>query len=269
MKKNFKKIVLISVCCGIGISLAFVNPYKESIDLSELIFQISGSSGEFCLGTSLPELVSFMLRMIPNYIIMMILGNNVYQYFCTASIYIFSRCPNRHLWYRKIIINLFVQVIVYEIIFTASVVLVTAMRFNVENSAFGVFLLVYHILVYAMWNFAWALFVNVLAIKKASSTAFMVATGSQLFLTSCLNLANVMEMNHLDGQLIEKIIILNPVAHTILGWHEYITYKGYHSIGLLSSVVLMLTFCLTMILAGDLIIRKQDLLMENTETGVM
>ncbi|MGN0335467.1 MAG: hypothetical protein ACI4DV_07395 [Lachnospiraceae bacterium] len=274
MWNDIKTVILIGICSAICIAIVFVNPYKGSMDLSELILQLSGSTGEFCLGSSLPELVGFMLCMIPNYIVTMVLGNSVYRYFCTASIYIFSRCSDRRKWYVKTIFHLFVQVCVYEIVSVTTVVLITALRYGVVISVSGNFLFGYHVLLYTMWNFAWVLLINICAIKKGSSSAFLLAIGIQIFLTSCLSIINILEKNHVSKVIIERIVWLNPVAHTVVGWHRGIlsieNLAGtQHSICLSSSIILMLLFCIITILIGNVLIQKHDLLIENMEAGVM
>lgn len=274
MWKDIKTIVLISVCSAICTAVVFVNPYKGSIDINELILQLSGSSGEFCLGTSLPELVGFMLRMIPNYIVMMVLGNNVYRYFCTASIYIFSRCPNRHKWYLRTVFYLLVQILIYETISVAAVILVTALRYDILITSNGNFLLGYHILIFTMWNFAWTLLINICAIRKGSSAAFIMAMSIQIFLTVCLSTKNSLQINHAPENIISKVISYNPVAHTVVGWHKNIPSSenlvGFqYPIDLSSSIILMLFFCIIVILIGDILIQTHDLILENVEIGVM
>ena len=74
MRNKVWSIIGISVLGGIFLSFMYVNPFGESITLSETILQLSGSRGEFPLGTSATELMAFLMRMFPSYIFIMIYG---------------------------------------------------------------------------------------------------------------------------------------------------------------------------------------------------
>lgn len=63
--KKSVPLVSMAVLCGALLSLAFVNPHNGQITLAELVLQLSGSRGDLPLGTSLPELLSFSIKMAP------------------------------------------------------------------------------------------------------------------------------------------------------------------------------------------------------------
>lgn len=71
MKKSSN---LIGILSGICISLGFIRPFDGVITLSELVLQLSGSRGELSMSCNLVELIGFMLRMMPNYIMILVLG---------------------------------------------------------------------------------------------------------------------------------------------------------------------------------------------------
>lgn len=274
MWREIKTIVLIGVCSAVWVAYIFINPYEGNIDLSELILQLSGSAGEFCLGTSLPELIGFMLRMLPNYIIMLVLGINIYRYFCTASVYIFSRCSKRYKWYMKIIFYLFVEVLIYEIIFVATAILITVLRYEVVIDYRGFYVSGYHIFLYTIWNLAWILLINICAIKKGSSNSFLMAIGIQIFFTASLNIITILESYNVPDKIIERIINFNPVAHTVLGWHSGVFFNerlmgNHHSMDMSETIVLILIFGISTVLIGNILIQRHDLLVENIEIGVM
>ena len=72
--KKSVPLVSMAVLCGALLSLAFVNPHNGQITLAELVLQLSGSRGDLPLGTSLPELLSFSIKMAP-YFLFELLGS--------------------------------------------------------------------------------------------------------------------------------------------------------------------------------------------------
>ena len=101
LKRKLFLIPLLGLLFGAAAALAFVNPYSGAISLSELTLQLSGSRGEFQLGFGVVELVELTLRWVPMFVFEMYLGAELYRFFCTASVYIFSRTPRRLSWYAK------------------------------------------------------------------------------------------------------------------------------------------------------------------------
>ena len=104
MKSEKIRASLWGLISGVYLMTAFVNPYDQEISLSEVILQLSGSRGSFVMGCSLPELLGYMLRMLPCYAVSMIWGIDLYRHFCTAGVYVFSRCTNRLKWYSGFIL---------------------------------------------------------------------------------------------------------------------------------------------------------------------
>lgn len=72
--KKSVPLVSMAVLCGALLSLAFVNPHNGKITLAELVLQLSGSRGDLPLGTSLPELLSFSIKMAPYFLFELYIG---------------------------------------------------------------------------------------------------------------------------------------------------------------------------------------------------
>lgn len=72
--KKSVPLVSMAVLCGALLSLAFVNPHNGQITLAELVLQLSGSRGDLPLGTSLPELLSFSIKMAPYFLFELYIG---------------------------------------------------------------------------------------------------------------------------------------------------------------------------------------------------
>lgn len=128
MKKSSN---LIGILSGICISLGFIRPFDGVITLSELVLQLSGSRGELSMSCNLVELIGFMLRMMPNYIMILVFGNKLYGHFCTASIYVFSRCPNRMKWYGKEMLQLINFICIFELVFLSTTAIASVLRYQV------------------------------------------------------------------------------------------------------------------------------------------
>lgn len=267
-----KKTMLFMGCMsGVLVSLTFIRPYPSEITLAELVLQLSGARGMFALGTSLTELVRFMLCMAPNMLVIMAAGMQLYRHFCTAGVYVFSRQPNRLLWYKKSLLMLLVRVFLYEISFAAAAVLAALPRCHVMFSAGGFYLLGIHVLVYLLWIYLWSLLMNLLAIKFGSSRAFTSVILVQALCVASLAVAGSLEKRQTPMDVIAKILWWNPAAHTVLSWHQsgFLTKElagSRYGFSLSVSVLLLSVLNVAAILAGGILIQRHDLLTENRET---
>lgn len=221
--KEIPFLLLMGSCCGILFAFTYINPYNGQITLSELILQLSGSRGEFPLGfSSLPELLSFSSKLLPSFLFELYIGTSLYQHFCTASVYIFSRTPNRIAWYAKECIVIARFTLVYQIFLVAMSVIVTCFRYNVIWTATGWELLIIHIGIYSLWSFSMTLLVNIFAILLGSGNAFMIIIVTQLICVTCIRLLNSLESN---GTRFFITLNINPIAHLIIGW-QYSSLRG-------------------------------------------
>ncbi len=83
--------ILLAIPFGVWLSFAYINPYGGTITLSELVLQLSGARGTFALGLNLSELLDLTLRLVPMLVFQALAGTLMYQYYCTASVYVFSQ----------------------------------------------------------------------------------------------------------------------------------------------------------------------------------
>lgn len=269
MKREIIVIVLVATLGGVFLSVSYVNPYNDELLLSELIMQLSGSRGELILGFSMTDLLSLAIRMVPDFILEMYFGTLLYQHFCTASIYVFSRYPKRLKWYIREILVLGVQITICQALLLLSVLLVSIIRVQVQFDMQGVFLLFCHLMLKSIWVFAMALSVNLLAVLLESDLAFLCVMGIQTFLITILGL-----IDDLDKEVSIYLLKWNPMAHLVLGWHntELIIRKkvsNWHFTGLdmEGSIIQLGIICLLVIIAGAVIINRHDLLCSLVEEG--
>lgn len=209
-------VLIAGISSGGILSFVFINPYDGRILVSEAILQLSGSSGAFPLTPAFKDLISFTIRMLPDYMFELYIGIELYRHFCTASVYVFSRTPNRSRWYIREVIEVAVAVFGYQIIKMFAVMSVTFLRYQIEPDHFGFFLLVFHIIVYSLWVFTVSLLINLISIKYGSNNAFIWIVGIQIFMTALLELVQIFESN----LTLTKIFLnVNPIAHLVVGWH--------------------------------------------------
>lgn len=209
-------VLIAGISSGGILSFVFINPYDGRILVSEAILQLSGSSGAFPLTPAFKDLISFTIRMLPDYMFELYIGIELYRHFCTASVYVFSRTPNRSRWYIREVLEVAVAVFGYQIIKIFAAMSVTFLRYQIEPDHFGFFLLVFHIIVYSLWFFTVSLLINLISIKYGSNNAFIWIVGIQIFMTALLELVQIFESN----LTLTKIFLnVNPIAHLVVGWH--------------------------------------------------
>lgn len=277
-KQKLCVIGLAAFLFGIFLSISYVNPYTGEITLSELILQLSGSRGEFALAFSLNELLGFSMRMIPGWILEAALGIEMYHHFCTASVYVFSRCVDRKKWCWKEMGILGADIILFELIVTISVIIISSIRIQIKPDLAGCVLTVYHILIEFLWIYIMTVIINLLALKLGSSQAFTMTIFLQAL---CIGLLSLEHMADRQGGNIAKVLLIkcNPIAHLVLGWHgSYIaevdrTLKYSIGIPCESFYAEVSLICLVIMAAmiskiGSVVLGKHDLIISDAEMGV-
>ncbi len=270
---KYRLILTVGLALGGGILLAvaYVNPYDSKIALSELVLQLSGSRGEFPLGLSMPELVSLIMRMLPNYIFQIYFGTAFYRRFCTASIYVFSRYPKRLNWYYGEALSLIATISLYQIILLATVIMSTALRYRLQADEPGFYLLFCHFVLNTFWLYAMTLSINLLAIWLGSSRAFMIVLGFQVICITLLGCVSAIEK--LFDEVAENVMIFNPISRLILGWQNsrnqavnQVLHSPYPDIELRHSFLLIFAVGSAILLFGGILVRNHDLITSNSET---
>lgn len=259
----------IGLAGGVLLAFLFINPYQGEISLSEAVLQLSGSSGGFALMPVFRDLISFTIRLLPNYIFEMYLGTELYHHFCTASIYVFSRTPHRIRWYMKEVAGVWIVTLFVQMMQMFASIFVTALRYQVVVNQSGIVLMLFHIVVYAMWFFAMTLLLNLLAIQFGSNHAFLIVGGIQFAFTALLELVNLYEIM---PQFSRYFLNCNPIAHLVIGWHtgrveilREALDSPYHGVYMESSLFWMVGISVVVIVCGMYLVWKHDFLNTYTE----
>ena len=74
IKNKIFPVLIAGILSGGILSIVFINPYDGRILVSEAILQLSGSSGAFPLTPAFKDLISFTIRMIPDYMFELLLS---------------------------------------------------------------------------------------------------------------------------------------------------------------------------------------------------
>lgn len=274
MKYRYGLLLASAAVGGVYLSLSYVNPYSGRIPLSEMILQLSGSRGNFVLEFSYYELIAFVMRLLPTFIFELYAGIMLYRHFCTASIYVFSRYPHRVKWYIKEACSLGGTVGIFNMLLLLASIVTTAIRYELQIDCAGMILLAYHFFIYTLWVYIMTLSVNLIALYSGSSTAYMMVIGMQMACTVFLNLIGMIVRGFPDRLSYDMFLVWNPVAHLVLGWHDskmdmvsQVLFSSYMQTDLNDSLLLLFLLAAAATFAGAVIIKKQDLLVSDLETG--
>lgn len=279
-KRKTFVVCLLAVLFGTFLGFYCVNPYSGKIALPELILQLSGSRGEFVLGFSANELLAFAMDMIPGWLLEAFFGIALYRHFCTASIYVFSRCADRKRWYWKEILCVGINVFLFQFILVVSAVIISLVQFEVTINFPGIVLALYHVFLHSLWIYSAIVLVNLIALKAGSSMAFTGVIFAQTFAVAMLGLGQVVDKFYPDKVMAKALIVkLNPVSNLILGWHDSFipsvdsALKNFIGIPCTSfhleySLVFLVIVNIIILKIGSVIIGKHDLLISDAEMGV-
>ena len=260
--KKSVPLVSMAVLCGALLSLAFVNPHNGQITLAELVLQLSGSRGDLPLGTSLPELLSFSIKMAPYFLFELYIGVYQYRHFCTASVYVFSRTIHRTRWYIKECLKICGAGILYQVALIGTVIVITCCRYDV--AWWGGSVLIAHFVLYGLWLFAMVVLVNILSILLGSEGAFTIVLGGQAVLITLLALP---KSNYLVRFVVLKI---NPIAHLVLSWQSshiegLSTLRG--ALRLQDSLCYITIIAFLILIGGGIQVKKHNFITADAEFG--
>lgn len=267
MKMRLKQNVWMlpaAVFFGLWLSWSYINPYGGVTTLSSLVEQLSGSRGDFPLEPNMSELLSFTLRLLPFLFFQALAGISFYRHYCTASVYVFSRMPNRLKWYGTECGILALHTLLYQALMLATAVGVAAVRWAITDVSQGLPVLLTHLTLWSLWTFAFTLGVNLLAIYVGSSAAFTALAGVQVVCISTLAVLTRLE-GHPDLALVVKRA--NPVTCLILSWQTSRCSTLGGSIYWEDSLVLVLVLATVLTALGGYLVQHHDLLVSNSDGG--
>lgn len=260
-------ILLTAVLGGLFLSIMYVNPYDGTIPLSQLILQLCGSRGTFALSFSMTDLISFAMRLTPFLVLECYMGIAVYRHFCTASIYVFSRYPNRRKWYWREMGSVGAEIMMFQGVLLFFTILISTVRYQVVVDKAGIILACSYFFIYGLWMYKITVIINLAALWLGSSTSYAVVLGVQMLE---ITLLGATDMWNCYGML-----KYNPIAHLMLGWHGSrieslgsVLLEPYQGLDLSASLLFEVITCGILLAVGSVIVRKHNLLISDSEMGV-
>ena len=256
--------ILLSVPFGVWLSFSYINPYGGTIALSELVLQLSGARGTFSLGINLSELLDLTLRLLPMLVFQALAGTLMYQYYCTASVYVFSRIERRTAWYWHEFSALAAKVFAYLTLVLLTALLTAFVRWHIIWDTAGFSLLLYHFLIWGLWTLVATLAVNLIAIYLGSSAAFAVVAGFQVV---CIALLMVAKQFEESPDIYIAVLRANPVTCLVLSWQQSRFDGAGYGIYLEDSLAGLIVAALLVALLGAALVKRHDLLVNNAESA--
>ncbi len=267
--KNARMYVLVSaaVLAGVLLSFSYVGSYNGQIIFSKMILLLSGLDMKFYA----MDILEFAVRLTPMLVMELFLGIELYQHFCTASVFVFSRCTNRQSWYWREILAMSGKVFFFHVVCMAAVIVTSVNRLEVEWNTAGIVLCVYHLLIFVLWSMAMTILVNILSLKFGSSISFMVVMMVQAAGTALLWLGAMYEDGTLEQ---ERVLVWNPMARLILGWQrsifpQVVEAPVYPHFYLEATLLILVMINVVVLTFGLWMINRQELIIVDYEIGVM
>ena len=249
---------------GLWLSISYINPHDGSIPLNILVCQLSGARGTFPLEINLSSLLGLTLRLIPSLIFQALAGISLYRHYCTASVYIFSRMPNRLRWYTKECGILALQTLLYQALVLATTVGVAGVRWTITDVSQGLSVLFLHLILWSLWTFAFTLGVNLLAIYVGSSAAFAALATVQV---ACIGALIALQPLIDQPTLVQPLMRTNPVSCLVLSWHSIPFLPSSYALSTEDSLTFLLLAAVVVATVGGLLVHRHDLLKTDTDGG--
>ena len=246
---------------GLWLSWSYVNPYGGVTSLSSLVCQLSGARGDFSLDINLHALLDLTLRLLPSLIFQALAGISLYRHTCTASVYVFSRMPNRLKWYGKECGILALQTLLYQALVLAAAVGLAAVRWTITDVSQGLPVLLTHL---SLWTFVFTFGVNLLGIDVGRSAAFAALAGVQV---ACIGALIALVPLIEQPELAQQFLRINPVSCLVLSLHRSMFPSSSYTLSVGDSLTFLLLAAVVVAAVGGWLIRRHDLLKTEMDGG--
>lgn len=269
--KTYLKCISVSLFFGVFETLFYLES-NDQIVFSDIIFQFS------FLKTVIqgPYIIDMTLMFFPYLIFQILFGTYIYQHFCSASVYYFSRCSNRVAWLLKEVLRLYSYVLIYLGCLIGGGLIVAGITHAITFDLESFILFFYYLLIYSLYLYLTVVLINILAIIFNSSTAFVIVAGFEMAFILLLVLWEKFLPLHdsIYAGRNSMLLQLNPVAHLVLAWHSSFLDKLNAKINVYSisfdlniSILLFLGLSILVTVIGCKVVKKKDFIIANNETG--
>lgn len=272
MTRAFFKCIAVAFLWGLFQSLFAFN-VSGKIMFSDIILMNNFLKVSFIL----VSIIDMSIKLLPFILFQILFGTYIYQHYCTASVYFFSRFQNRVQWFLKECLVLYGLALVYPIVIILSATAFISMVNGVTFDKTSFILLLYYGLLHSLWLFLTALLMNILAIKLDSSNGFIVVASIQLICVATLMLWDKVWplVDHSNVEMHALFLKFNPISHLILSWHSSPLAAISEQMNTLNidfslntSVIIYLFISLVVVFVGCIIVKTQELISLNREGGI-
>lgn len=211
------------------------------------------------------NMLQLCMQMFPVIVFEIMFGVYLYRHFCTACVYYFSRQDNRIRWFVKECGRLLAYTFSYWIFSALLNIAAGVFVFHVPISGYDAEAIFYMVALPALYTFIFTLWVNVLSVILGGANAAAIMAGIQYLFTFAIMLSNRELTLHRRGTW---KLYLNPVANMVQDWHSDVAgIKGKLEDSFFAwySLLYYIVVATATIVISTLIIRKQDISLENKE----
>lgn len=242
------------------------------IDKTELsqIVMVNSYAGIECYPSYIGE---FTMRYIPLFVFQIFFSSYIYQHFCSASVYLFSREMNRGRW----IINELVRVCIHAVIYVCGYltvnIFIIGLFSEIKIDTKGIILLLYHIVIYSLFLISTTIAINILSLRVSGQFGFICVQAIILLSASIIFLAgNYVEYEKISKSNFERLLKSNPIANIMFELHSSKIENIGNDINIESlnfdlnfSVIYFLIIVLALCLVSWKIVKKYEFIINNKE----
>ncbi|WP_060664213.1 hypothetical protein [Bacillus sp. CHD6a] len=263
MKSTLLRCIGAAILWG-GFQAIFFLSVKGEVIFSDIILKFGFSE----VSINLVYLIELSIQFLPFFIFQILFGTVIYQHFCSASIYYFSRCHHRGKWFLKESLKLYSYSLIYPLTMVGFATIIASSTNEILFDQASIILFFYYLAIHSLWLFITALLMNIMSIRFDSSIGFMVIVGFQLFCVSMLLLWEDVSLTNQSAFFLK----LNPISHLILSWHnsnnlglnDRINFLNI-DLSLNASILYFFILCLLSVGSGLFIVKKQEWITLNKE----
>lgn len=264
-----RRLIRIGLCallCGL-----MINAYVFSSDLINPVEVLVYDSFGY-LDLEIGVLFSQAIILMPLLLFQILDGSSLYQYFCTASIYYFSRCPYRRKWCAGQLVKQFMVCTLFSLIYYGWIVFLCALLGRCRLSQEFIILYIYQSFILALWLYITCTLINILAIRLGSYKGFTIVVIAELLSFMLLSLGGEGKSLSIGAECIKReehfsMLKLNPMAHLILGWHTSDNagindVLNYHNLEFpfSQSIIYYLALALVITFSAIIVINRTDII---------
>lgn len=193
------------------------------------IWQIVNQLSFYDVGVSSGYIPRFFFDLFPYILFQLLWGTYLYERFCTASVYFFTRQDNKSKWYWGECVKLYLWGIVYlaSIVFVGTIWVAVGRKITWDPAS--LYVLVIYLLLYSLFLFATSMLINLLSVRIKSAYGFGVVVGIELLMIVVYGvMGEFFPPSEEEGEELKNCLTAlkcNPLSHLVFKWHGSIVGK--------------------------------------------